>query len=86
MKKKQAGHCPATSRFNLAEDRREEQDDIGTGAEHSAEPFPTPGPEPPAVTLLGRAPPKPCTQESSLPVLDGVAEVSARDLWGPARH
>lgn len=27
-----------------------------------------------------------CPRESSLPVLDGVAEVSARDLRGPAWH
>lgn len=27
-----------------------------------------------------------CPQESSLPVLNGVAEVSTRDLRGPARH
>lgn len=55
MKKKQAFQYPATSRFNLAEERREEQGHPGTGAEHSAEPFPTPGPEPPAPTCWERA-------------------------------
>lgn len=47
-------------------------------------PSPPQGPEPPALTVLADGPQY--TQESSLPVLDGVAEVSARDLRGPARH
>lgn len=64
--------------------RREGHDDTGARAKCLPSLSPLWWPKIPTFTVLGGGPR--CPKESSLPVLDGVAEVSARDLRGPARH
>lgn len=64
--------------------RREGHDDTGARAKFLPSLSPLWRPKIPAFTVLGGGPR--CPKETSLPVLDGVAEVSARDLRGPARH